>query len=168
MLDRSAFWSIAPDSLSGPGLTVRELPSRPQLMVSGDLETFLARHSLPPAGGLLAEMSGSRFALRLARSRMLVVGLDLPPEAAGWADGCATTSMTGALAVVEVTGRDAMALFARATSVDPRTASPSAALIFAGVTLVAYRYGSALRLHLDRGLLPYLMNWIGATDLVTP
>lgn len=168
MLDRSAFWSEAPDSFSGPGLTVRVLPPLPQLMVSGDLDGFLARHSLPPSAGLLVETSGSRYALRLARNRMLVVGLELPPEAAGWADGCATTSMTGGLAVIEVTGHDAMALFARGTAVDPRSASPSAALIFAGVTLVASRLDTALRLHLDRGLVPYLMNWIGAIDLVTP
>lgn len=168
MLDRSAFWSIAPESLSGPGLTVRVLPPVPQVMVSGDLDAFLARHGLPAAGGLLAETSDSRYALRLARNRMLVVGLDLPPQAAGWADGCATTPMTGALAVVEITGPDAMALFARGTVVDPRSASPSAALIFAGVTLVASRHDTALRLHLDRGLVPYLMDWIAATDLVTP
>lgn len=168
MLDRSPFWSEAPASLSGPGLTVRVLPPIPQLLVSGDLDGFLARHTLPPAGGLLTLATGSRYALRLARARMLVVGLDLPPEAAGWADGCATTPMTGALAVVEITGPDALALFARGTAVDPRAASPSAALIFAGITLIACRHGDALRLHLDRGLLPYLMAWIGATDLVTP
>jgi hypothetical protein len=80
MFDRSAFWLEAPNSLMGPGLAVRILPPQPQLMVSGDLDRFLTRHSLPPAGGLLAEMTGSRFALRLARNRMLVVGMDLPPR----------------------------------------------------------------------------------------
>lgn len=168
MLDRSPFWSKAPDSLRGPGLMVRVLPPVPQLMVSGDLDGFLARHALPPAGGLLAETSGSRYALRLARARMLVVGLDLLPEAAGWAKGGATTPMTGALAVVEASGPDAMALFARCTAVDPAANSPSAALSFAGVTAIACRHDGALRLHLDRGLLPYLMAWIGVTDLVIP
>ena len=77
MLDRSTFWSEAPSSLTGPGLAVRVLPPVPQLMVSGDLDGFLARHALPPAGGLLAKMSGERYALRLARHRMLVIGMDL-------------------------------------------------------------------------------------------
>jgi hypothetical protein len=135
-------------------------------MVSGYLAAFLANNNLPPAGGLMAQMSGSRFALQLARNRMLVVGMDLGPEAAGWVEGFALTPMTGALAVVQITGPDAMALYARGTAVDPRSASPSAALSFAGVTMIAYRHEAALRLHLDRGLVPYLMNWIGATDLV--
>lgn len=167
MLDRSAFWSTAPEVLTGPGLTVRVLPPAPQLMVSGDLTGFLARHDLPPAAGLLAKVTGDRFALRLARSRMLVVGPDLPPEAAGWVDGCALSPMTGALAIMEITGPDAMALYARGTAVDASTASPSAALVFAGITVIACRHDGALRLHLDRGLVPYLMAWIAATDLVT-
>lgn len=168
MLDRSTFWTATPDHQTGPGLAVRVLPPQPQLMVSGDLDAFLARHGLPAAGRLLAVVTGDRYALRLARNRMLVTGIDLAPEAAGWADGCAVTPMTGALAVIDVTGPDAMALFARATAVDPRGASPSAALMFAGITLVACRHEAALRLHLDRGLLPYLTSWIGATDLVSP
>lgn len=168
MLDRSTFWSEAPDSLTGPGLAVRVLPPVPQLMVSGDLDGFLARHALPPAGGLLAKMSGERYALRLARHRMLVIGMDLPPDAAAWVDGCARTSMTGALAVVEITGRDAMALFARGTAVDPASQSPAATLSFAGITLSAHFEGDALRLHLDRGFVAYLMGWIAATDLITP
>lgn len=168
MLDRSAFWSEAPANLTGPGLTVSVLPPVPQMMVSGDLPGFLARHALPPAVGLLANVTGDRFALRLARNRMLVVGLDLPPEAMGWVDGCALSPMTGALAVVEITGPDAMALYARGTAVDASTASPSAALVFAGVSVIACRHDDALRLHLDRGLVPYLMAWIGATDLVAP
>ena len=168
MLDRSACWSTAPEAPTGPGLSVRVLPPVPQLIVSGDLTGFLARHDLPPAVGLLALVTGRRFALRLARNRMLVVGLDLPPEAAGWVEGCALSPMTGALAVVEITGPDALALYARGTAVDASTASPSAALVFAGITVIACRHEDALRLHLDRGLVPYLMAWIAATDLVTP
>ncbi len=167
MLDRSDFWHTAPDSLTGPGFVVRVLPPVPQLMVSGDLDGFLACHSLPPSGRLLANVTGRRFSLRLARNRMLVVGLDLPPDVAGWKDGCALSPMTGALAVIEISGTEAMALFARGTAVDPNGASPSAALSFAGVTLIAYRHDGTLRLHLDRGLVPYLLNWIAATNLVT-
>lgn len=168
MLDRSAFWAEMPDTMAGPGLGVQVLPPLPQLMVSGDLNRFLAAHDLPPAGGLLAQTTGNRFALRLARNRMLVVGVNLEPKAAGWADGCATTPMTGGLAVVQITGPDAMALFARGTAVDPACASPSAALTFAGIAVIAYCHDGALRLHLDPALLPYLMSWIGATDLVSP
>ncbi len=168
MLDRSSFWPEAADTLTGPGLAVRVLPPVPQLMVSGDLGAFLARHGLPPAGGLLAKMSGGRYALRLARHRMLVIGMELPPEAAGWVEGCALTPMTGALAVIEITGPKAMALFARGSAVDPAGNSPSATLSFAGIPLSAHFEADALRLHLDRGLVAYLMGWIAATDLISP
>ena len=168
MLDRSTFWAEAPVSLSGPGLVVRVLPPVPQVMVSGDLDGFLARHALPPAGGLLARMSGGRYALRLARHRMLVSGMARAPDAAVWVEGCALTPMTGALAGIEITGPDAMALFARGTAVDPAGNSPSASLSFAGIPLSAHFEADALRLHLDRGLVAYLMGWIAATDLITP
>ena len=168
MLDRSTFWAEAPVSLRGPGLVVRVLPPVPQVMVSGDLDGFLARHALPPAGGRLARMSGGRYALRLARHRMLVIGMDLAPDAAVWVEGCALTPMTGALAGIEITGPDAMALFARGTAVDPAGNSPSASLSFAGIPLSAHFEADALRLHLDRGLVAYLMGWIAATDLITP
>ena len=56
-------------------------------------------------------------------------------------------------------------LFARASAIDPRGQSPSAALQFAGVTAALCQTADALRLHLDRGLVAYLMDWIAATGL---
>lgn len=165
MLDRSDFWTVPPEALHGEGLSVRLLPPLPQVMVSGDLDGYAAAHGLPPTAGLLAEVTGRRYALRLARNRMLAVGIDLDPAAGGWVDGAALTPMTGALAVVEIAGENAMALLARATAIDPRQSSPSAALMFAGATAVLYRRDQGLRLHLDRGLVPYMMNWCAATEL---
>lgn len=165
MLDRSDFWTTPPEALTGEGISVRLLPPLPQAMVSGDLDGFAAANGLPPPAGLLAEVKGPCYALRLARSRMLAVGIDLDPASAGWVEGAALTPMTGALAVVEIAGENAMALVARGTAVDPRQPSASAALMFAGVTSVLYRHEGVLRLHLDRGLVPYLMDWCAATDL---
>lgn len=166
MLDRSGFWPAAGlEMLSGEGLTARVLPPVPQLMVSGDLAAFCEAQKLAAPLGLLAEVSLPRYALRLARQRMLVVGLTLDHAACGWTEGLAITPMTGALAVVEMAGPDRMALFARASAIDPRGASPSAALQFAGVTAALCSTAESLRLHLDRGLVPYLMDWIAATGL---
>lgn len=165
MLDRSAFWT-AP-AVYGQGvdfadLQVRLLPVIPQIMISGDLEAGLARFGLQESLGLLGQTAGARYALRLARGRALVVGADLEAAQGGWQDGVALTPMTGALAVLEITGAQAMELVARASAVDLRLASPCAALSFAGVTSILYRHEEALRLHLDAGLVPYMLDWIAA------
>ncbi len=166
MLDRSGFWP-APEvtALSGEGLTVRLLPPVPQVMVSGDLAALCAAHQLTAPVGLLSHVDQPRHALRLARNRMLVVGMTMDHAAGGWSDGVAVTPMTGALAVVEMAGPNRMQVFARASAIDPRSESPSAALHFAGVNAALCRTSDTLRLHLDLGLVPYLMDWIAATGL---
>lgn len=166
MPDRSGFWFAPPNNdavLKGDGLLVRLLPPVPQVMVSGDLGKFLAAHDLGPAAGLLGQVAPPRYALRLARHRMLAVGIPQDHASAGWADGVATTPMTGALAVLHISGDNGMALLARASAIDPRSESPSAALTFAGVQAVLCRHENDLRLHVDRGLVPFLLDWIRAT-----
>lgn len=168
MLDRSTFWAasaVPQGGLSGQDITVRLLPALPQIMVSGDLDGALAGYGIDRAQGLLGQVRGDLYALRLARSRMLVVGAEMPDPPLAWSDGVARSPMTGALAVIEIAGAHAMDLVARGTSVDPASESPCAALNFAGVTSVLYRHDDALRLHFDRGLAAYMFDWIGATDL---
>jgi hypothetical protein len=167
MLDRSGFWPAPPNTdtiLEGDGLTVRLLPPVPQVMVSGNLEKFLSAHDLGPTAGLLGQVAPPHYALRLARHRMLAVGIPQDHASAGWADGVATTPMTGALAVLDISGENGMALIARATAIDPRSGSPSAALTFAGVQAALCRQGNDLRLHVDRGLVSFLFDWIRVTS----
>ena len=168
MLDRSGFWPApsTPDArLVGDSLDVRLLPPLPQVMVSGDLTGFLARHDLSPAVGLLAPVTQPRYALRLARNRMLAVGVAQDHAASGWAEGVATSPMTGALAVLQISGQRRMDLFARASAIDPKAGSPSAALNFAGVTAALCQDDEGLRLHVDRSLVSYLFDWITATGM---
>ena len=163
MLDRGQFWTPAAEVAGGfstPRLTLRVLPVLPQLMVSGDLDAVLSRHGLSGTLGLLGEAKGEVFALRLARNRALIVGADQEAQHAGWAEGVATTPASGALAVLELSGPAAEEVLYRASAIDFRRPSPCAALNFAGVTSVLYRHEGVLRLHLDRGLLPYMVNWI--------
>jgi len=168
MLDRGQFWS--PALTQGPGLQGKDLQVRlllpiGQIMISGDLDAGLARFGLGGSVGLLGAVSGERYALRLARGRALVVGADIDASQAGWREGVAITPMTGALAVIEMRGPQAMELVARATAIDLRKASPCAALSFAGVTSVLCSHQDGLRLHLDRGLVTYMFDWMGSSGL---
>ena len=163
MLDRGDFWSPAADALAGidtPRLRVRLLPALAQLMISGDLGKALAQQGLSGTIGLMEEAQGEVYMVRLARNRALLVGQAASAEASGYADGLASTPMTGALAVLELSGPNSFEAVQRASAIDFRKASPCAALNFAGVTSILYRKGDVLRLHLDRGLVPYMMDWL--------
>lgn len=169
MHDRSIFWSPPPEvgaCLSGPDLTIRLLPPVPQIMISGDLDQALQGYDLPGTVGLMGQTHGPAYAVRLARNRMLVVGRETGPDTPAWQQGVAHSSMTGALAVLDISGPASMELVARGAAIDPATQSPSATLVFAGVTAVLYRHETAIRLHIDRGLLAYLFDWACATDLI--
>lgn len=166
MLDRAAFWTAPAaygQGIDTADLQVRLLPAMPQIMISGDLAAGLARFGLQDSLGLMAQTAGARYALRLARGRALVVGTGIDAAQGGWHAGVALTPMTGALAVLEITGPQALEMVARASAVDLRLANPCAALSFAGVTSILYRHGDALRLHLDAGLVPYMLDWIAAS-----
>ncbi|THF47985.1 hypothetical protein [Allorhizobium terrae] len=168
MLDRSKFWSAATTVgtiTRSPAMTVEVLPAIPQVMISGDFANAMARFDFPAPVGLLAQAKGERYSLRLARNRILVVGLDLTAEPQSWLDGMAMSSMTGALAVIEISGTARMELVARGTAIDPESASPCAALHFAGVNSILYKYDDRLRLHFDRGLVSYMADWIVANDI---
>lgn len=163
MLDRGKFWAPASDAsvgFSAPKLTVRLLPPLAQIMVSGDLAKALGWHGLTESLGIMAEAEGETYALRLARNRALIVGAEVAAQAAGWADGVAMSPMTGALAVLELSGPNAAEAVQRASAIDFRNASPCAALNFAGVTAVLYQKDGTIRLHLDRGLIPYMIDWL--------
>lgn len=171
MRDRSGFWPTPPVSgaqLHGMGLSVCLLAPVPQVMVSGALDRFLTLQGMAPPVGLLGQVPSAQYGLRLARNRMLAVGLRQDHATAGWQDGFATTPMTGALAVLDIQGPGAMDLFARASAIAPRCHSPSAALIFAGMPAALCQYDGGLRLHIDRGLVAYLFDWITATGLAQP
>lgn len=168
MLDRSGFWPVPPVAdarLAGDGLDVRLLPPVPQIMVSGALEAFCMAQGLAPPVGLLGHVVAPRYALRLARHRMLAVGVSQDHAASGWTDGIATSPMTGALAVLVISGPGRMELFARASAIDPHAASPSASLNFAGVTAALCQDDQSLRLHVDCSLVPYVFDWIAASGM---
>lgn len=173
MLDHAHKWPEPLDWLATrialDGLSVRSIMGMPQFYVSGDLDRFRAAHSLAEPVGLMGMASGERYALRMARDRMLVVGVDGDALTMGWNDdGYAVTRMSSALHVFEIAGTLARALVARGCVFDDRDPGPCSTIQFAGITVSLYCHGKAdvLRLHVDRGLAPYLWTWINAQRLV--
>lgn len=174
MPDASARWRPEPDwataRLEGPTLAVRAVAGLTQHLVSGDIDRFLARHGLGAGIGALGLASGGRYALRVARDRLLAVGIPPSECADGWHDdGYGVTAVGSALRVLEARGEGVRDLLARATTIDPDDPGPCAALQFCGLTCTVYFHGDGqtLRVHADRGLAAYLWEWLGCQPLLS-
>lgn len=152
------------------GLAIVSRPGLSQFYVSGDVDAFLARHSLAGPVGLLGQVFGDRYALRLARDRVMVVGVGDDALVTGWdqAGGYGVTRMSSALHVFEIAGPLARDLVARGCVFDPHEPGPCSTIQFAGINVSLYCHGDpeVLRLHIDRGLASYLWSWINAQRLV--
>jgi len=161
-------WPAAPDfataTLNKDGVAVRTLGGLNQLLVSGDLAAWSKASGLAGEGvGAGAIAHGDQYMARVARDRVLTVGERPLPIAAGWhADGFAVSVMDAGLHVFEIEGPELDRLIARATALDPGQASRSASILFAGASVLFYRFGNPnrARLHVDRGLAPYLWEWL--------
>ncbi|WPE23258.1 hypothetical protein [Shinella zoogloeoides] len=174
MLDNSRKWRPEPDwadaLLVAPSLRIRAVTGLPQHLVSGNIERFLARHGLGTDIGAFGLASGGRYAVRVARDRLLAVGVPASECPAGWHDeGYAVTAVGSALRVLEARGQGVRDLIARTTAVDPDNGGPCAALQFCGLTCSVYFHGDmqTLRIHVDRGLAAYLWEWMERQPLLS-
>lgn len=174
MLDNSRKWRPEPDwveaLLAAPSLRIRAVTGLPQHLVSGNIERFLARHGLGADIGAFGLASGGRYAVRVARDRLLVVGVPASECPAGWhGEGYAVTAVGSALRVLEARGQGVRDLIARATTVDPDNGGPCAALQFCGLTCSVYFHADmqTLRIHVDRGLAAYLWEWMERQPLLS-
>ncbi|TPN82597.1 hypothetical protein FJ987_28230 [Mesorhizobium sp. CU2] len=160
-------WPAVPDfataTLSRDGTSVHTVGGLNQLLVSGDLAAWSKASALAGEGvGAGALASGDKYMVRIARDRLVVVGGVPFPIQAGWHEaGFAVSVMDAGLHVFEIEGPGLAGLVARGTALDPAQTSRSAAILFAGVNVLFYRYGNRnrARLHVDRGLAPYLWEW---------
>lgn len=173
MLDLSSKWRPEPDwaqaRLIGPTVSVRAVTGVTQRLVSGDVGGILARYGLGADVGALGLATGERYAVRVARDRLLVVGVSAAELADGWHDeGYAVSSVGSALALFEARGQGIGALLSRAVTIDPDAPGPCAAMGFGGVTGIVYRHAdtSTLRVHVDRGLAAYLWEWLECQPLL--
>lgn len=162
MIDLAGRRPPEPD-LAGTGvLGVQAVGGLSQTLVSGDLAAW-SGHAGIEVGRTPAP--GRDYAVRVARDRVLAVTSGPLAAGAGWnAAGYATTDVTGGFQVLELSGDALPAILARATTLPGLDMSPSAAIQFAGVPVVAYLMESGRsRLHVDRSLSAYLWSWLRAT-----
>jgi hypothetical protein len=170
MRDLTSSWPSVPDwrgaNINRDGLMVRTADVGPQHLVSGNLVGFAAVAGLADTGtGAFGEVSGERYALRIARDRMLAVNASASSTSAGWhADGYAVTDVGAMYHVFEFEGPGLPDLIAEAMFVDPRAKSPSAATMFAGQQAIVYHHDGKLRVHVERGFAPYIWQWLEARD----
>lgn len=148
-----------------------ELEIRPvgdifQTLVSGDLDAWSASAGV---GFDVAPAPARDYAVRVARDRILAVTGQPLTSRPGWdAGGHATTDVSGAYLLLEISGARLPALLSRATTLPGLEASPSAAIRFAGLDAIAYLTAQgALHLHVDRSLSAYLWSWLQAADEVS-
>jgi len=172
MLDNSRKWQVEPywatAHLQGRNIAVRGVEGLQQRLVSGDLDGFRTRFGFRDDAGALGLAVGECYTVRLARDRLLAVGIPQSDLSDGWQDaGYAVTTVSSALRVFEARGKGVADLLARATTIDPANPGPSAAMPFCGVTCSVYFHADiqTLRLHIDRGLAAYLWNWFECQPL---
>lgn len=170
MVDHSTKWAALPNwsqaRLAGTGIEITSLPTLDQHFVSGDLAAFGRHIGVSPEGvGALEIANGAMYSVRIARDRLLVVGIAEENLKAGWhEEGFAVTPTSAGLHVFQLSGRNSLDMVRRATTLDLASPGPSAATVFAGVLGYLYAHGSkdTIRLHADRGLASYLWSWFAA------
>lgn len=165
MRDRGTFWTPAPAAnatIERGGFTARFVDGFGQTLVSGNLDKAIA--DLTPGlaeVGLWGLADDGSCAVRIARDRALLVTSAPLDIAAGWRDGYVATPCDDAYAVIELSGPTLAEAVAEASAVDVEAGSPSASLLFAGITALLYRTSpSTARLHVERPLAAYLWTWL--------
>ena len=169
MLDRGRFWTPAP-ALGQAQFTARDVAVKVVAGLSQALLSGPQRFGAGRLAGIAAPVGfssvavGPRYAVAIARDRSLVVGEGAIGLAEGWDGESATavTRMDDAFVVLDLEGPGLADLLSKATTLDFADASPSAALTFAGLPCLAYRFARAdvLRLHVERPLACALAEWM--------
>jgi len=130
-------------AIDGNGIAIRVPDIAGQFLVSGA--------DMPPN-----TIEGSDpYALWLAPGRRLVVGGAVP-------DGRFVSDVTDGLVVIELSGARTDDILAMGCPLEPASLAPGrcAQTVFAGVRVLLYRHGNAVRLHVERPLAQWLLDWL--------
>jgi hypothetical protein len=169
MLDRGRFWASAPAEgqaqFAARGVEVKVVAGLSQALLSGPQRFGAGRFAgIDAPVGYSGLASGPSYAVAIARDRSLIVSEGAIALAEGWDAESATavTRMDDAFVVLDLEGPGLADLLSKATTLDFADASPSAALTFAGLPCLAYRYARSdvLRLHVERPLACALAEWM--------
>jgi hypothetical protein len=169
MLDRGRFWTPAPAEgqaqFAARGVDVKVVTDLSQALLSGPQRFGAGRLAgIDAPVGYSGLASGPSYAVAIARDRSLIVSKRAISLAPGWDAETATavTRMDDAFVVLDLEGPGLADLLSKATTLDFADASPSAALAFAGLPCLAYRYARSdiLRLHVERPLACALAEWM--------
>lgn len=146
-MDRPAF--------SVSNIDLRLVRPRRQTLISGPYAKALALAGVKAATGWPDIASGTPYAVRLRRDRILLV--DGPALRDGWheAAGVAVSDMTDGYAVIELAGSGALSVLRRGTEISADMPSASVARGFGGYATLIYAFKAEdrFRLHLPRGFL---------------
>ena len=142
-----------------PRLTARRLGGLGQTLISGDLDAAILAPGAPLLG-LYALAPESAHALRIGRASALLVTPAPLVTADGWRDGWCATSVDDGWAAVEVSGANAPQALMQATSADPASDSPSAAVFVFGLRGLLARTPSGFRVHVEAPWLETLLAWL--------
>jgi heterotetrameric sarcosine oxidase gamma subunit len=98
---------------------------------------------------------GDPYAVWLAPGRRLVVGSAVP-------DGEFVSDVSDGFVVIDISGARTDEMLAMASPLDPASLASGhcAQTLFAGLKIVLYRRGDALRLHVERPLAAWLLDWL--------
>ena len=130
-------------SIDGNGIAIRVAEVGSQFFVSGS--------DMPPN-----TIDGAEpYVVWLAPERCLVVG-GAPPG------GKFVSDVSDGFVVIDISGPRTDEVLAMACPLDPAslTSGRCAQSLFAGVKVILYRHGEALRLHVERPLAAWLLDWL--------
>ena len=130
-------------SIEGNGIAVRVVDVDGQFLVSGEDM---------PANTIDGD---ERYAVWLAPGRRLAVGNAAP-------DGEFVSDVSDGFVVIDISGPRTDEMLAMASPLDPALLVPGrcAQTLFAGVKIVLYRHAAALRMHVERPLAAWLLDWL--------
>lgn len=169
MLDRGSFWTPAAEPVGEfvtPGLRVTGVSGLHQLLLSGDPGTVggALGTSFRSRVGFNDIAVGETYGAAVARDRTLIVSERSLGVAEGWTavPGVAANVMDDAWLILDFEGDGLDDLVGMATTIHRGDPTPSSALLFASIPCIAYRRGSPtiLRLHVERPLAPFLLEWV--------
>ena len=165
--DTAQLWSPYPDwthaVIEKDGWLARPILGFHQLTVNGNVGA--ARAALAPEAkevGLWGVAEGDPYLVRLAHDRALLVSQHPVQTVGTWqAAGWVASGSNDATLLFGLSGAAVGLVVSEATSANLSSGSPSASVLFAGVTVALYRSSDDCAcVHVATDLAPYLWRWL--------